>query len=104
MHGSIKRYKKLVNWQAAYRCIYHCALLLLQLNDPALDAIFDHQFDGLHRTVLAQAMNSIHGLILHGRVPNPLSAPTNKYRRETEKWEQDTGSTEVRVRHTTNCP
>ena len=68
----------MVNRQAAYRCIHHCALLLLQLDDPALDAIFDHQFDGLHRAVLTQAMNSIHGLILDSRVPNSSSVPTNK--------------------------
>jgi len=59
----------------AYRCIYHCALLLLQLDDPTLDAIFDHQFDGLHRTVLAQTMNSIHGLELDSWVPNPFISP-----------------------------
>jgi len=69
----------MVNRQAAYRCIHHCALFLLQLDNPALNAIFDHQFDGLHRTVLAQPMNSIHGLILDSRVPNPSSVPTNKY-------------------------
>ena len=94
----------MVNGQAAYRCIHHCALLLLQLDDPALNAIFDHQFYGLHRTVLAQAMNSVHGLILDSRVPNPSSVPTNEYRGETENWEQDMGWSEVRVRHTTNCP
>ena len=64
--------ERIVTKKGAYRCIHHCTLLLLQLNDPTLDAIFDHQFDGLHRTVLAQTMNSIHGLVLDSRIPNPF--------------------------------
>ena len=59
--------------QEAYRCINHCTFLLLQLDDPTFDAIFDNEFDGLDRAVLAQTMDSVHSLVLDSRVPNPLN-------------------------------
>ena len=67
--------RKVINKQEAHRCVDHCAFLLLQLDNPAFDAIFDDEFDSLNRAVLAQTVDSIHGLILDSRVPRSLISP-----------------------------
>lgn len=63
----------MINKKEAYRCINHCTLFLLQLDDPTFDAVFDDEFDGLDRTVLAQTMDPIHSLVLYSRVPSSLN-------------------------------
>jgi len=51
------------------RRINHSRFLLLELNNPALNRIFDDELDGFDRPALTQPMDSIHRLVFNCRVP-----------------------------------
>lgn len=70
-HAQYERVTHVLRGQPAHgriirgqRRVDHRRLLLLQLDDTALDTVFDDELDRLHGTMLAKPMDAVHGLEL----------------------------------------